>query len=66
MSAPVEWQKSSFSGGDGPNCLELARGDGKILIRESEDPGAVITTDAARFAAFLRGVRSGEFDHLLP
>ncbi|MQY14807.1 hypothetical protein SRB5_49830 [Streptomyces sp. RB5] len=65
MSNVIQWQKSSFSGANGPNCVELASHDGVILIRESDAPGTVITTSAEKLAAFLKGVKAGEFDHLL-
>ncbi|MER5770994.1 DUF397 domain-containing protein [Streptomyces sp. NPDC001985] len=64
MSAPIRWQKSS-SGGGGENCVEIARHEGSILLRESDTPGTVITTDRAKLAAFIQGVKAGEFDHFL-
>ncbi|MFI2210247.1 DUF397 domain-containing protein [Streptomyces sp. NPDC020141] len=65
MSEPIRWQKSSFSGGNGPNCLEIAHQDDSVLLRESNTPTTVITTDRAKLAAFIQGVKAGEFDHLL-
>ncbi|MFD7416811.1 DUF397 domain-containing protein [Kitasatospora purpeofusca] len=63
MAAPI-WQKSSFSG-DAANCIYLvATGDGGIRIRESDEPDVVVTTTAERFRAFIRGVKTGEFDDL--
>ncbi|MFP8907241.1 DUF397 domain-containing protein [Streptomyces atacamensis] len=62
MSAPIQWQKSSFSGGGGENCVEVARqGDG-LLIRESEEPGLVLAASRADLAAFIAGTKAGEFD----
>jgi hypothetical protein len=66
MSAsPIKWQKSSFSGGGGENCVEVADHDGGIKMRESDDPTSVIVTSHEKFAAFVAGVKAGEFDHLL-
>ncbi|MER7043810.1 DUF397 domain-containing protein [Streptomyces jumonjinensis] len=65
MSGFIQWQKSSFPGGDGPECVEIAQHDGSILVRESDDPGTVVTTDRAKLAAFLQGVKAGEFDHFV-
>ncbi|MET9252108.1 DUF397 domain-containing protein [Streptomyces sp. NPDC003717] len=67
MSAsPIEWQKSSFSGGGGENCVELGKArDGTIKVRESDDPNVVVTTSHEKLAAFIAGVKAGEFDHLL-
>ncbi|KAB7834081.1 DUF397 domain-containing protein [Streptomyces mobaraensis] len=66
MSASeIKWQKSSFSGGGGENCVELAQHDGGILMRESDDPGAIVVTSRDNLRAFLLGVKAGEFDHLI-
>ncbi|MFD5436442.1 DUF397 domain-containing protein [Kitasatospora sp. NPDC127067] len=38
--------------------------DSTIRIRESDDPDTVLTASPGALRAFLRGVRTGEFDHL--
>jgi hypothetical protein len=35
----TSWRKSSFSGSQGGNCVEVARHDGMILVRDSKDHG---------------------------
>jgi len=51
----VAWQKSSFSGGlDHDDCVELAARQGTLLLRESEAPGAIVTTTATGLAALIR------------
>lgn len=66
MSAsPTKWQKSSFSGGGGENCVEVADQDNGILMRESDDPTRIIVTSREKFAAFVQGVKAGEFDHFV-
>jgi hypothetical protein len=65
MASEINWQKSSYSGGGGEQCLEIAEHKGRILIRESDDPGAVTTTTATNLAAFIAGIKAGEFDHFL-
>ncbi|MGR8009012.1 DUF397 domain-containing protein [Streptomyces hypolithicus] len=62
MNAAIEWQKSSFSG-TGEQCVEIAEHAGEILMRESDDPNAVTATSRTKFAAFIQGVKAGEFDH---
>ncbi|MFD7900407.1 DUF397 domain-containing protein [Streptomyces sp. NPDC059743] len=62
MSREIRWQKSSFSG-NGPQCVEVAEHSGEILIRESDAPDTVTTTSPTKFAAFIKGVKAGEFDH---
>ncbi|MFE1149858.1 DUF397 domain-containing protein [Streptomyces albidoflavus] len=64
-SASIKWQKSSFSGGNGEDCVEVAPHEGGIVLRESDRPDQVITTTRAKLAAFLAGVKAGEFDHLV-
>ncbi|MCP9945041.1 DUF397 domain-containing protein [Streptomyces somaliensis] len=63
--SPINWQKSSFSGGGGEDCVEVAQHDGDIMMRESDDPGTVITTSREKLRAFILGVKAGEFDHLV-
>ncbi|MFD3920109.1 DUF397 domain-containing protein [Streptomyces sp. NPDC058595] len=66
MTSPLTWQKSSFSGSDGEiQCVEVAHVDGLILLRESDAPDTVVTTDRDKLRAFLLGVKAGEFDHLV-
>ena len=32
------WRKSSRSSGNGGNCVEIARIDGNVAVRDSKDP----------------------------
>lgn len=61
----AEWRKSSFSNASG-NCVEVAGlPGGAVAVRNSRDaagPALVYTRD--EIAAFLAGVRNGEFDDL--
>ncbi|ONH24992.1 DUF397 domain-containing protein [Pseudofrankia asymbiotica] len=58
------WRKSSYSGGTGGNCVEVAvLPDGGRAVRDSKDPGgSVLRFTAAEWAAFLAGARDGEFN----
>ena len=63
----VSWHKSQRSNPSG-NCVELAllptRAD--VAIRNSRDPdGPALVCTLDELAAFLGGVRDGDFDHLL-
>ncbi|MCC9740636.1 DUF397 domain-containing protein [Streptomyces sp. MNU89] len=59
------WQKSSFSGGTtGNECLEMVIGAGRIRIRESGDPGVVVTTTPGSLRVLMRGITEGEFERL--
>lgn len=53
-----EWRTSSFS--DGMQCVEVADlGDGRIGVRSSK---GVDDYTREEFAAFIAGVKAGEFD----
>jgi hypothetical protein len=61
----INWQKSSYSGtGDGASCIELAAtpAGGTIRLRESDDPGVIVTTTPAPLKALLLGIKASEFD----
>ncbi len=58
------WRKSSYSNGNGGNCVEVADLDhGHRAVRDSKDPnGPALIFTPAEWAAFTAGVRDGEFD----
>jgi hypothetical protein len=58
----VEWRKSSLSTTNG--CVEVALVGDRIAVRDSKQEGCgpVLEFTAAEWAAFLGGVRGGEFD----
>ncbi|MFC9223620.1 DUF397 domain-containing protein [Streptomyces hygroscopicus] len=62
----LEWRKSSFSSGvGGQDCVEVATApNGLIRLRESDAPAAVITTGPTPWAAFIQGLKRGDFDRL--
>lgn len=52
-TAEPNWFKSSYSGTEGDNCVEVAAGDAAVLVRDSKDPrvGRLTLTPTA-WAAF--------------
>ncbi|WP_329197763.1 DUF397 domain-containing protein [Streptomyces sp. NBC_01435] len=59
------WFKSSYSD-NGGSCVEVAANlvapRGIVPVRDSKDPGGpVLHASPAAFAAFVAGVRGGEF-----
>lgn len=63
-SSQLRWRKSSHSNGNGGNCVEVAElPEGGRAVRDSKDrSGPVLVFTAAEWAAFVAGVRDGEFD----
>ena len=59
------WIKAAASKGTG-QCVELARTDSGILMRDSKDPdGPWLSFTLAEVEAFLDGLKGGEFDGLV-
>jgi hypothetical protein len=57
----ARWRKSTRSGTNG--CVEVAFVQGEVAVRDSKQHGGpVLVFTAHEWAAFLRGVRDGEFD----
>jgi hypothetical protein len=61
----VQWRKSMASNPSG-NCVEFASlPGGDVAVRNSRDPeGPALVYTRAEVAAFLDGVKNGEFDDL--
>ena len=59
----LRWFTSSFSGGNGDTCVEVAFLPGAVAVRDTKDrtlPPHRYTT--ACWADFLTGLRAGEFE----
>lgn len=56
----VVWRKSSYSTGDGGNCVEIADGlTGTVPVRDSKvQGGPVLMVGAAAWAGFVDGVKA--------
>ncbi|MER0246532.1 DUF397 domain-containing protein [Streptomyces sp. HSW2009] len=60
------WVKSSYSGGDGGECIEWAPNHaavtGAVPVRDSKDPhGPALHFDTAAWTAFVTDVKAGNF-----
>jgi Domain of unknown function (DUF397) len=60
------WRKSGFGNPNG-NCVEVAElPGGAIAVRNSRHPGGpALVYTPAEIAAFIRGVKDGQFDYLM-
>lgn len=64
------WRKSSYSGGNGGTCVEIAvlpgskeGSDYVVAMRDSKNPeGAALIFTPDEWTAFTAGVLDGEFD----
>jgi hypothetical protein len=56
----MNWRKSSYSGGNGGSCVEVAGlSDGRYAVRDSKNPaGPVLRFDAAEWTAFVRELKA--------
>ncbi|MFF2811135.1 DUF397 domain-containing protein [Streptomyces sp. NPDC058000] len=53
----LAWFKSSYSGDEGGNCLEVSASHTAIHIRDSKNPdGPVLTLPAGAWGAFVADV----------
>lgn len=39
MTSEISWRKSSYSGGSGGNCVEIADRAGRVLVRDTKQAG---------------------------
>ncbi|MFR9676899.1 DUF397 domain-containing protein [Streptomyces sp. TR02-1] len=53
------WIKSSYSGGGGNECVEIAHGDTWIGVRDSKNPaGPALVLSPTTFTALLTTIRT--------
>nr|BFD89416.1 hypothetical protein KitaXyl93_07760 [Kitasatospora sp. Xyl93] len=58
------WRKSSYSGTNGGNCVEVAPGSlpDLVPVRDSKDPhGPALVFPAAAWDSFIAAIRGDEF-----
>ena len=61
MAVPenLVWERSSFCANG--TCAEIASDGEFVYLRNSREPGNVITLDLDEWAALRSGIRNGEF-----
>ncbi|WP_329428983.1 DUF397 domain-containing protein [Streptosporangium sp. NBC_01495] len=60
------WRKSSRSGPNGGQCVEVAANvPGVVAVRDSKNPdGSKLLFTPGQWSSFIGGIKSGEFDRL--
>jgi Domain of unknown function (DUF397) len=54
----ADWRKSSYSGANGGNCIEVAAIPGGVALRDSKDPdGPRLTISPDRFREFVAALK---------
>lgn len=57
----IQWIKSSYSGGSGTECVEVAVLGGCAAVRDSKVPdGARVAVSRRAWVGFVRALRGGE------
>lgn len=57
------WRKSSYSGGDTGQCVEVSTNVAAPLIRDSKNPeGPCLALRRSQFATLVQQVKAGELD----
>lgn len=58
----VAWRKSSYSGGNGGECVELANVGHSTGVRDSKNPEIALIFGSNEMDRFLRDLRHGRFE----
>ncbi|WP_043464688.1 DUF397 domain-containing protein [Kitasatospora sp. MBT66] len=59
MSSELAWFKSSYSGNEGGECVEVAEATSAVLVRDSKDKsGPRLTFSPAAWEAFVEFAQS--------
>ncbi|MFE3899883.1 DUF397 domain-containing protein [Streptomyces sp. NPDC059153] len=62
-STLTRWFKSSYSGGDQGECLEIADGYANIPVRDSKTPsGPALVFSADGWSSFVSAVKDGSIN----
>ncbi|GAA2685932.1 DUF397 domain-containing protein [Streptomyces lunalinharesii] len=65
--AAAAWVKSSYSGSDGGQCVEVCltfAPDGVVPVRDSKTPeGPVLSFPVASFSSFIAAVKGNALSH---
>ena len=58
MENPDSWRKSSYSGANGGECVEVAATAGTVLVRDTKDRnGNVLSVPPSAWRAFVSALK---------
>ncbi|GAA3523812.1 DUF397 domain-containing protein [Streptomyces osmaniensis] len=61
MLTAIQWRKSSYSGDQGGNCVEVAEATASVAIRDSKNTaGPILAFEPTAFTAFLDWTTAAE------
>jgi hypothetical protein len=60
MTSETSWRKSSYSGAQGGDCVEVGTGAGRVLVRDTKDQGTgpELAFGRGAWAAFAARVKA--------
>jgi len=59
----MKWRKSIRSSANGGNCVELARTQSAMFVRDSKNPNSgTLKFTPGTFSALLTDIKSGKYD----
>ena len=63
-NSALSWRKSSYSGSNGGQCIEVAASD-RVLVRDSKNPdGPILCFTLEAWQRLLASVKSGQHSYL--
>ena len=62
-ASAVRWRKSSRSGAEGGDCVEVASVDPAVALRDSKNPdGPTLILNATAWLTFTREIKASQYD----
>jgi hypothetical protein len=59
----TNWRKSSYSGNNGGDCVEVGSEPDVVGIRDSKNrPGGYLIVSSQQWTGFVAGIDAGQFD----
>ena len=64
MTSNNRWRKSSYSGGQANNCVELKVAAGHTDVRDTKNrSGGALNVNRTSWSSFVTAIREGKLDH---